>query len=217
MPEREKNISVGADEDLSDKILRALAEMHPRRPTRSELIARMESGETADSRKMATAKRLGWLVTNKYIEETLNINNNSPRIGLPGTALIGIVLNIEILRRIGKTQHMIVDEILEKTKEFIRDNIGISAIPSIVIREISIVHGSDQFDILLTVLHSHEIVSGKGSEEPESILTYYVRDVLQARVEGVAGTRSMTLASSRAYPMHQLSGNRGRKPSGSSR
>lgn len=201
-------------EDLSDKVLRALAQMHPRRPDRAELIAWMESAENGDGRKMAIAKRLGWLVASNYIEETLTINTSSPRVGLPGMALIGILLNIEALRQTGKNQHTIIDEVLEKTREFVTNNFPDTKIPPIVIREINIVHGSEQFDILLNISHSQEMVTEKDWMEAESILTYYVRDVLQTRVEGIAGTRTMMLASSRAYPTYQETGNRARKASG---
>jgi hypothetical protein len=192
-----------SDVDLSDRIVELLARMHPTRPSRKELITRLQN-EFNGSYQETAAKRLGWLISNRIIEERLTLNCSADKIGLTGSALIGISLNIERLRILKKTQYDIINQIIVQTQIFIDDRFETRRIPPIIIREANIVHGSDQFDILLNVLHSNEILLWENTRESESIITYYVRTVLQ-NVDAVSGTRSMIVASSKAYPMEQSS------------
>ena len=201
-PERADRDSV--DEDPSDTILGVVARRHPRRLDRQEVINEILSGrETRDPEARANlAKRLGRLISRDIIEERLTLNDGAARVGLSGRALIGVSLNIEALRMSQKNQNDIIDEILNETAAWLDEIEGKKRpVPPIVIRDISIVHGSDQFDILLTVLHSKETVPRPDRNEREDIIYYYVREVIQRRVDGVNGTRTMGLASSRAYPM----------------
>jgi len=193
------------DGDATDKILIALARAHPYRPDRDQIIGNILEAENEISNptvKANLAKRLGKLISNKIVEERLTLNDLAPKIGLSGRALIGVSLNIEALRDNNKSQHDVIDEIINETSNWVTTiDTDSSVLPPVVIRDISIVHGSDQFDILITVLHSKKTLQIPERNEREEVIYYYVREVIQRRVSGVNGTKTMGLASSKAYPM----------------
>jgi len=198
-------------DDLSDRLLATLARLHPARPRRQELIDKVLTDiHSADAQtREALAKRLGRLISAQAVDERLALNDAAARVGLSGRALIGIMLNVEALRSKNISQHIVIDQIFNETSKWTEEMWGKQSenyrpIPPIVLRDASIVHGSDQFDILLTVLHAKATLIRPDRNEREDIIYYYVREILQGRIDGVRGTRTMGLASSRAFPMKPI-------------
>lgn len=147
----------------------------------------------------------------KGVKEVLWLSGNDPRVGLPAAGLIAVSVDIGSLRQeawlreeraravaegrtpppaLGDelpphrepTQEALMDEIVARSHEWIRDHIQRGSLP-IAITNINIVHGSDVFDIVVNVLLA----------APDDLLRY-TRDVIQ-RIPHVRGTHSMQLSS----------------------
>jgi hypothetical protein len=203
-PGRDRNNS---DENLSNTILAVLARTHPTRLTRADVVNEvLKDLDNAEKQRDALSKRLGRLISSGAIEEKLGLNESAERVGLSGRSLVGISLNIEVLRAERKSQHDVIDEILRETSAWVeqrwgKDSGDFRPVPPVVIRDVNIVHGSDQFDLILTILHSKDNIYRVDRSEREDIVYYYVREVIQSKVSGVRGTRTMGIASSRAHPL----------------
>jgi hypothetical protein len=147
----------------------------------------------------------------KGVKEVLWLCGNDPRVDLPAAGLIAVSVDIGTLREeewiraertralaegrpappaLGPelpphrepTQESLMDEIVARSHEWIRDHIQRGTLP-IAITNINIVHGSDVFDIVVNV----------SLATPDDLLRY-TRDVIQ-RIPHVRGTHSMLLSS----------------------
>ena len=147
----------------------------------------------------------------KGIKEVLWLCGNDPRVNLPAAGMIAVSVDIGSLReeewmraerrRVSETgepfpaargpmlpdnrppsQESIVEEIVVRTRNWIRDHTRRGVLP-IAVTNINIVHGSDAFDILVNV----------SLAAPDHLLRY-AREVIQ-RIPHVRGTHSMLLSS----------------------
>jgi DNA-binding Lrp family transcriptional regulator len=200
---RSRSITNPDEDDLSERILGVLARMHPRRPTRAELLGEIKSQLDIEEGEgsLSPTRRIGQLIRRNRIEERLSLGEMGSPTDELSVALIGVSVDIATLQTTGTSQYDIIEEILQRTRTFAPSRFRSSSIPPLIVRDVSIVHGTDQFDILVTVIHTGERIRIQvaNRENYEAILTYYVREVIQ-RIEGVSGTRSMIVASSKAYP-----------------
>lgn len=158
---------------------------------------------------LAVTKTLGRLVGDKAVTEVLLVRGKDDRVNLPGSGLIAISVDITSLREeewfrearndpdthgvaltlrgpalpegMAPTQESIVQVIIDRSREWIKDQRVDGQLP-LVLTNISIVHGSSAFDILINV--------SVGSQEQ---MLRYTRDVLQ-RIPHVRGTHTMLVS-----------------------
>lgn len=169
----------------------------------NQLAAKIPSIKKAISR-LAYGPRKG-------VKEVLWLCGNDPRVHLPAAGLIAVSVDIGTLRaeewlrqeraqalEEGRppppargaelpahrepTQESLMDEIVERSHQWIRDHVKRGTLP-IAITNINIVHGSDVFDIIVNV----------SLATPDDLLRY-TREVIQ-RIPHVRGTHSMLLSS----------------------
>ncbi len=168
----------------------------------------------SDKEQRAVSKTLGRLIGDATISESLWLHGNDDKVALRAVGLIAVSVDIASLRQawivwqkahrteeasgegrssdeLGRdpepTQELIVSEIILKSREWIGDNTVNGKLP-LALTNISIIHGSDAFDILITAI----------SADVQHFLQY-TREVVQ-RADHVAGTHTMQIAQSYGFP-----------------
>jgi hypothetical protein len=144
----------------------------------------------------------------RAVSEILWLRGKDDRVGLPESGLVAVSVDIASLREeewlrlnipedelesLAKlrgpllpperspTQEGLVEEILAKSRDWARQNTSHGHMP-ILLTNVSIVHGSNAFDMLINI-----------SMKTEEILLRYTREVVQ-RIPHVRGTQTMLIA-----------------------
>ena len=175
----------GPDEKLSDKEIRAVSKTLGRligdkgdQATRAiseilwlrgrdDRVGLPESGLVAVSVDIASLREEEWL-RSKLSEETLQ----DPPVSVRGPLLPA---------QRAPTQEGLVEEIIARSRSWSRDNTSDGQLP-ILLTNVSIIHGSNAFDILINV----------SMKDGDSLLRY-AREVVQ-RIPHVNGTQTMLIS-----------------------
>lgn len=183
----------------SDRIVFALASLAPFKPSRKQLL---DSGNLSEQHSKASlsgeeernaAKTLGRMVSGGVLHEVLV--PDGAKLELPELGLIAVTVNLYVLNKMydewkkvetndqKPSQETIMKTIRDSTIIWSTDNLLDGKLP-MYINDIYIVHGSNMFDILISVFY-----------KDTQTFTTYIRDVIQ-RVRGVKGTQTMQISKS---------------------
>ncbi len=193
----------------------SLLEQHGKRPSE-----RLSDGELkAVSKTLGRLIGDKGSPTSGAISEILLLRGEDDRVNLPESGLLAVSVDIATLReeewiraKLGKdpeaysrtaaergpllpferdtSQEGIVEEIIHKTRTWLHNNVADGYLP-VLLTNVSIIHGSNDFDILINV-----------SMKDEESLLRYTREVVQ-RVPHVRGTQTMLV--SEGYGFSDLS------------
>jgi DNA-binding Lrp family transcriptional regulator len=193
----------------TERILDALAEEYPNVHNRDSFInstalARKfkKTGELSEPEKTSASRTLGRLISEGIVRETLFLQGSKPKVDLKGAGLVSVSINLDRLSQEHKrwkgdlskgissakpepTQEVIVEDIIENTRAW---NSNSDDKHRLLLINISIVHGSGDFDLLILVLY-------RNYDE----YMRYVRDVIQ-RVEFVQKTHTMQIGGWEGFP-----------------
>jgi hypothetical protein len=193
----------------SQRIIRALADVFPevvsrKRFLESDALARnlgKAPGEKLnDSEKAAAAKTLGRLIESEVVGELLFLRQPEAKSGGAGAGLIAISVSLTSLKQAWESwrtngapadvlepnQEWVIREIVKGSKswvETIQEKSGEDSIP-LIFRDISIVHGSESFDILVFLLYNNQ-----------DEFLQYVREVIQ-KIPHIERTHTMQISTS---------------------
>ena len=168
----------------------------------------------SEKEQRSVAKTLGRLIGDASISESLWLQGNDDKVALRAAGLIAVSVDIaslrdawiawqdarrtseaggedhfcdEVERDPEPSQELIASEIISRSRKWISDNTVNGKLP-LALTNVSIIHGSNAFDILITAI----------SADAQRFLKY-TREVVQ-RVAHVAGTHTMQIAQSYGYP-----------------
>jgi hypothetical protein len=199
--------------EASERILFALAADAPALHDRSSFLKSAalkheyrkggdEEQELTVKEQNAIMKTLGRLIAGGAIGEVLILRGNHSKVELGEAGLVAISISLTSMKKDFEewktnghvngnyrepTQENVIHEILTLSRIWLEKKRGNGEI-NIYPVNISIVHGSSAFDILITVLYRH-------SQD----FMQYVREVVQ-RASHVDGTHTMQISSSRGFP-----------------
>lgn len=193
----------------SQRIIRALADVFPevvsrKRFLESDALARnlgKRPGEKLnDSEKAAAAKTLGRLIESEVVGELLFLRQPEAKSGGAGAGLIAISVSLTSMKQAWEEwrttsqpedsgepgQEWVISEIVRRSKvwvEGVQERSGEDSIP-LIFRDISIIHGSESFDILVFLLYNNQ-----------DEFLQYVREVIQ-KIPHIERTHTMQISTS---------------------
>lgn len=202
--------------EASDRIIRALVAEFPRVHNRQTFVdsdsLRQRFGKglgqrLSEKEQRAVSKTLGRLIGDRTVCESLWLRGDDSKVALGAAGLIAVSVDIASLRqawtewdrsrRVGPdetagddsepTQELVANEIIARSSQWISDN-GVDGRLPLALINVSIIHGSNAFDILITATYG----------EARQLLRY-TREVVQ-RVPHISGTHTMQIAQSYGFP-----------------